>query len=93
MEPCGIRDCPGHYEERRQVFASRYKGQLFVIDHVPMRVCDFCGETLLTFETTQRLEQLRDHPPQPSDMIPVYEFAAREGEATGRPPRDSAVAD
>lgn len=76
MQECRIEGCPGHYEEQKKVYASRYKGQLFVIDHVPMLICDICGDTLLTLETTRRLEQVRDNPPKPTGTVPLYEYAS-----------------
>ncbi len=93
MDQCRIAGCPGHYEDKLKVYAARYRGQLFVIDHVPMEICDFCGDTLLAPETVQQLERLRDHPPQPSRMIPLYEYASRVEHSDERAPKSAAVAD
>ena len=76
MQQCRITGCSGHYEDKRKVYAARYRDQVFVIDHVPMQICDFCGDTLLTLETMRQLEQLRDYPPQPTRTIPLYEYAS-----------------
>ena len=92
MQQCRISGCPGHYEEERKVYAARYKDQLFVIDHVPMLICDFCGDTLFTLETMRRLEQVRDNPPQPAGTIPLYEYASI-ATGDGSSPTTTAVAD
>ncbi len=74
-EHCRIAGCPGEYEQRRRLHATSHNGQPVVIDGVPMLVCDFCGDTLLSWETVRCLEELREPPPQPARMIPLYQFA------------------
>jgi hypothetical protein len=66
-------------------------GEPFVVSQVPMQVCDFCGDTLLTIETVRRLERLREHPPRPIRSIPLYSFNIVEiGE--GAEAKDAAAA-
>ncbi len=75
MEHCRILGCPGEYEEELNLHAVHYGDEVIVIDHVPTRVCDFCGDTLLTADTVRRLEKLERKPPAPTRMIPFYEYA------------------
>lgn len=65
-------NCPGHYEERRIDHTVRYQGRLLVITGVPVEVCDCCGDTLVTPETSRGLDHLLRHPPAPAGTVPLY---------------------
>jgi YgiT-type zinc finger domain-containing protein len=86
-----LPDCLGHYEEAHEVYAVEVNGEPFVVSQVPMQVCDFCGDTLLTIETVRRLERLREHPPRPLRSIPLYSFNAAEIDE-GTEAKDAVVA-
>lgn len=74
---CTLRGCPGSYEHRTITHAVRREDKIIVIDHVPAEVCNVCGDTLLTPETSEKLDEiLADYEQrQPADSAPVYEFA------------------
>jgi YgiT-type zinc finger domain-containing protein len=75
MEACGIRGCPGQYEERAILHLERWNGQPVVIDHVPAKVCTVCGDVRFTFATVERLDALRQAPPEPTGSVPLYEYS------------------
>ena len=55
---CSIVGCPGTYEPREIVCLERVQGWLVVIEHVPVEVCDVCGDVLFRPETIRHLESL-----------------------------------
>jgi len=71
---CSIKGCPGEYEPKAITHTLRKEGHLVVIDHVPVEVCDVCGDTLLKPETVRQLETLL-HSAKPTQAVPLYEFA------------------
>jgi HTH-type transcriptional regulator/antitoxin MqsA len=73
---CSLAGCPGEYEERSITHTVRVRGQVIVIDHVPAKVCDVCGDTLLSLETVRRLEALLQADLPPAKTVPLYEYAA-----------------
>jgi len=72
---CTILGCPGTYETRETVCVERAGGQLIVIEHVPVDVCDVCGDVLFRPETVRRLEALRRADTPPARTAPVYAYA------------------
>jgi len=72
---CGIKGCPGEYEERQIVHPVRYHGQVIVIDHVPAEVCSVCGDVLLKPKTVRRVEKLLRTKAKPTGTVPLYEYA------------------
>jgi hypothetical protein len=56
------------------VYTARHQGQLIVFRNVPAWVCNVCGDTIFTPETSKRLEQLIEAPGEPVGMVPLYEF-------------------
>ena len=73
---CRMPGCPGEYEQREIVRASRFQGRLIVIDGVPADVCSFCGDTLFRPDTAETLERFVRKPPAPVDTIPLYRYAS-----------------
>ena len=73
---CSLTGCPGAYEERQITHTVRMHGQVRVIDHVPAKVCDVCGDTLLSLDTVQRLEALLHAERPPSQTVPLYEYVS-----------------
>ncbi len=90
---CRIPGCPGEYVEERRLHAVHHGAEVIVADHVPMRVCDFCGDTLLTAETVQQLEELMQHPPQPARLIPLYEYVDAHDRREADKAKAHAIAD
>lgn len=50
--PCRNQGCPGHYEQRRIAVIEYHAGQPIIVDNVPARVCDECGDELLAWATS-----------------------------------------
>jgi YgiT-type zinc finger domain-containing protein len=71
---CTIVGCPGTYEPRETVVVERVQGQLMVIEHVPVEVCDVCGDVLFRPETVRHLEALRHTAASPQRTVPLYEY-------------------
>ncbi len=72
---CTIQGCPGAYEDRRILHTVRHRGRVMVIDKVPAKVCDVCGDVLLKPETVTHLEQLIQAVREPTQTAPLYEYA------------------
>ncbi len=73
---CSIQGCPGQYEDRRILHAVRVRGQVVVVDHVPVEVCCVCGDTLLHPDTVRRLEEMTKHVDHSTATAPLMEYAA-----------------
>ena len=72
---CSVAGCPGEYDERSITHTVRVRGQVIVIDHVPAKVCDVCGDTLLSLDTVRRLETLLQTDVPPVKTVPLYDYA------------------
>ncbi len=55
---CRIEGCPGEYEASTIMHTVWHKGQVVVIDHVPVDVCSLCGDALLKPDTVRKIEGL-----------------------------------
>ena len=83
---CRLPGCPGEYEERKLVHATRPHGRLMVIDGVPADVCSFCGDTLFRPEAAEALDRFRRTPPAPVGTVPLYHYASLvEGQPDSAP--------
>ncbi len=71
---CTIRDCTGEYQEKRisQVFTR--DGKSVVVEDIPAKVCDVCGDTILGWETVERLLKALEVKQEPHKFLPVYSF-------------------
>jgi YgiT-type zinc finger domain-containing protein len=58
-------------------YTLEHKGQFFIIEHVPARVCQETGEQFFSPKTVERLQALIKGDKKPARVIetPVYEFA------------------
>jgi YgiT-type zinc finger domain-containing protein len=72
---CSIQGCTGEYKQKSIAHTAKYKGNLIVITDVPAKVCDFCGDTLLSKETTDRIFILLETG-KPNLSIPAFSFVA-----------------
>jgi len=72
---CGIRGCPGEYEERAVVHTVRHRGRIVVIDAVPAEVCSVCGDVLLKPETVRHIDELLETRAEPVRTAPLYEYS------------------
>ena len=79
-QPCSVQGCPGHYETRLVVHAARRQGRVVVINDVPAEVCDVCGDTIYTLETSEHISAifyaLDEGELEPDEVAPVLQFAA-----------------
>ncbi|MEI7870010.1 MAG: YgiT-type zinc finger protein [Candidatus Methylumidiphilus sp.] len=66
------------FEDRNINYAVEVDGQLYLIEHVPARVCLETGEQLFSPETIERIQDIIEQRPIPSRIVetPVYDFAA-----------------
>ena len=66
------------FEERMINYTVEVDGQLYLIEHVPARVCLETGEQLFSPETVERIQDIIDRQPCPNRIMetPVYDFAA-----------------
>ncbi len=66
------------FEELMINYAIEVNGQLYLIEHVPARVCIETGEQLFSPETVERIQDIIDRQPIPDRVLqtPVYDFAA-----------------
>jgi YgiT-type zinc finger domain-containing protein len=70
-----MHGCPGTYAACTTVCVDRGRGALVVIEHVPVDVCDVCGDTLFQPKTLRHREALRQTAPSPTRTVPVYAYA------------------
>jgi len=72
-EVCGT----GERRERLIRYSLALEDKFVVVEHVPAAVCDHCGETTLTPEVVERLQETIWESRTPLRLIetPVYEFA------------------
>lgn len=70
--------CGGEVMEKFERIDYRYHGQLFIIENVPVGVCNQCGERFLTSEIAKRLEQAAAKADKPlkTVAIPIISIAA-----------------
>ncbi len=65
------------YHERLVRYSLDYDGRLVVVENVPARVCDRCGEVGVAAEVVDRLQQTVWSNQQPHRTVEtqVYEYA------------------
>lgn len=71
---CTIRDCAGEYQERRIAQVFTRDGESIVVEDIPARVCDVCGDTILSWVTVERLVKGLETRREPRKFAPVYSF-------------------
>lgn len=72
---CSIQGCPGEYEDREILHTVRHKGDIVVLDKVPVQVCAICGDTLLDPDTVRGIERILDSKGRTERNAPVYTYA------------------
>lgn len=82
---CHNQGCPGEYERQLVTRAFEPRGQVVVVAQIPADVCSVCGDTLFSWDTSQRLEALLAAPPAPERMVPLYTFPTAADSATESP--------
>ena len=66
--------CPGQSVDKLAVVPLRQAGRTVVVEDVPARVCDICGDRLYSESTFGRLFALIEQ--DPHGVAPVYRFPA-----------------
>jgi YgiT-type zinc finger domain-containing protein len=63
--------------ETEVTYTLARKGNLYVIEHVPARVCQETGEEFFAPETVEHIHALIDGKQKPNRVVetPVYEYA------------------
>ncbi|MBU0512045.1 MAG: YgiT-type zinc finger protein [Chloroflexi bacterium] len=71
---CSIRGCSGEDPENfiSQVFIR--DGKSVVVENIPARVCNVCGDTILGWETVEQLFGILETPQEPRHFLPAYSF-------------------
>ncbi len=72
---CSFKDCHGEYEKNTIIHAVRHKGQVVVIENVPVEVCNICGDILFEPETNNRIQNILQNPKSTKTSAPLYKFA------------------
>ena len=68
--------CGGVVEEKVVPRELRWQGHLFVIEDVPMGVCNQCGEKFLKPDVAKDIDRILEEKerPQKTIQVPVYHF-------------------
>ena len=74
------------FVEQQVTYTLGVRGKLFVIEHVPARVCVETGEQLFSPETVERLQRTIWGRRKPKRFIetPVFEFGGPTRRSSGR---------
>ena len=80
VDTSACKSCHGllPLEQRLITVYRKRKGQLFVFENVPAKVCQNCGERFFAAEVVQTMERLMTMPEaqQRTISVPVIAFAA-----------------
>ncbi|MBI1884237.1 MAG: YgiT-type zinc finger protein [Chlamydiae bacterium] len=70
--------CSGAIQEKSERLDYRYHGQLFIVENVPVGVCNQCGEKFLTAKTVKKLDKTVSASDKPikTIAIPVISIVA-----------------
>lgn len=73
---CDCYFCGGIVEERLIPREIRWQRELFIIENVPVGVCNQCGEKVLKPEVAKAIDLILKGRKRPSKTIkvPVYEY-------------------
>jgi YgiT-type zinc finger domain-containing protein len=65
--------------EQMVTYTIQIDDKLVVVEHVPAKACDQCGERLYSPETVERLQQTVWEQRSPSRVLqtPVFDFATK----------------
>lgn len=67
--------CSGEVIEKVERLDYRYHGQLFIIEDVPIGICNQCGERFLKAEVAKKVEAIVSTPVKAISSIAVPVFA------------------
>ena len=71
--------CGSPMSEQMVTYTIQLDDKLVVVEHVPAKVCDQCGECLYSPDTVERLQKTvwEQRSPSPVLQTPVFDFAAK----------------
>lgn len=55
---CLVPSCSGNYQDKEISHSTQVKDELFVVDNVPAKVCDTCGDTVINPKTNEVLQKI-----------------------------------
>jgi YgiT-type zinc finger domain-containing protein len=58
-------------------YYQEFEGNLYIIEQVPARICEQCGEVILSETTAEKIQNLiwSGAEPERTRVVPVYEMA------------------
>lgn len=76
--------CGGIVEEKLMLREIRWDDQLFIIENVPMGVCNQCGEKVIKPKVAKVIDQIIEEEREPAKTIqvPVYQYELNFAEQT-----------
>ncbi|MCP4346273.1 MAG: YgiT-type zinc finger protein [Desulfobacterales bacterium] len=74
MKNCSIRGCEGKYEDKIISRMLTHKKEQVVLENIPAEVCDICGDTLISLNTSAAIEKILKNLNDPINTLPVYEL-------------------
>jgi YgiT-type zinc finger domain-containing protein len=73
--------CGGKVVENRVTREIRWQGKLFLIEDVPVGVCQQCGEKVILPAIARTIDEMLSGEKSPDGFVPVPTFRFRETES------------
>ena len=77
MNKCSV--CKGNLIQKKITYTQELEGKVYVVSDVPALVCSQCGETYLSPDTVDRVQEVIEKGEQkklkPTSQVPVFHFA------------------
>lgn len=77
MIKCSV--CKGSLKQKKITYTQDLEGKVYVVSDVPALVCSQCGETYLSPNTVDRVQEVIEKGEQkklkPVQQVPVFHFA------------------
>lgn len=77
MNKCSV--CKGNLKKQNITYTQELGGKVYVVSDVPALVCSQCGETYLSPDTVDRIQEVIEKGEQkklkPIQQVPVFHFA------------------
>ncbi len=77
MKKCSV--CKGNLKNKKLTYTQELEGKVYVVSDVPALVCSQCGETYLSPDTVDRIQEVIEKGEQkklkPIHKVPVFHFA------------------
>ena len=70
-DPCEVCESRAGFEERLVTVYRRRRGQHFIFERVPARVCKACGHRYFSWDVAEALDRLMDAPETQTHVQPV----------------------